>query len=252
MRIGFIGTGRITRRLVGGLGAGHEIALTRRSESVSRELAAARPGEVAVVEDARAVVDRSEIVFLCLPADAARRTLPALEFAAGQAVISVMVGITLDELRAATGPGVEACVTIPMPFIEHGGCPLPVYPHSSALESVYGGRNPVIPVESEAALAPFWAVAGSMAGVLAELQAISSWLGERIGDPGAGERYVASLYGGYLATLDKDGAGRFDAALADLSIEGGLNATLRERIARSGHYEALRAGLDELHRRVKT
>jgi len=250
MRIGFIGTGRITRRLVGGLaGQGHDITLTRRSEAVSAELAAAHAG-IEVVNEPQAVVDRSEVVFACLSADVARELLPTLAFSADQAVISVMVGIGLDELRAAATPATEVSVTIPMPFIEHGGCPLPVYPRSAALEVVYGERNPIITVATEAALAPFWAVAGTMAGVLCELQTVATWLGERIGDPKAGEQYVASLYGGYLSTLEKDGAGRLAAALGDLSIEGGLNATLRDRIAESGHYEELRAGLDALYARV--
>lgn len=252
MRIGFIGTGRITRRLVRGLaGDGHDITLTRRSEVISTALAAACAG-IEVFDEPQAVVDRSEVVFVCLAADVARELLPALAFSADQAVISVMVGIGVDELRAAVSPATEVSVTIPMPFIEHGGCPLPVFPRSAALEAVYGARNPVIPVDSEAALAPFWAVAGTMAAVLDELQTVAAWLGERISDPNAGERYVANLYGGYLSTLEKDGAGRFDAALADLSIEGGLNATLRDRIARSGHYEELRAGLDALYARVSS
>lgn len=251
MDIGFIGTGRITRRLIRGLaGRGQAISVTRRSERVSTELAAEH-SEVEVVDTAQEVVDRSDVVFVCLGATVAREVLPGLEFSAEQAVISVMAGVTLDELRAMAAPATDICVTIPMPFIEHGDCPLPVHPRSEALEAVYGERNPVIPVASEAALAPFWAVAGTMASVLKELQTISVWLGQRIDDPSAGERYVASLYGGYLANLEKDGAGRLNAALTDLSTEGGLNATLRDRITESGHYDDLAAGLDALYERLQ-
>jgi len=251
MRIGFIGTGRITRRMVGALaGDGHEIMLTRRSESVSSELAAARR-DVTVVDDPQAVVDRGDVIFVCLAADPARKVLPTLAFRADQAVVSVMAGIGIDELRAVVAPATDLCITIPMPFVEQGGCPLPTYPRSAALESLLGARNPVIPVASEDALAPFWAVSGTMASVLAELQTMVSWLGDRIGEPAAAERYVAHLYGGYLGTLEKDGNGRLEAALGDLSIEGGLNATLRERVTASGHYEKLRSALDVLHARVK-
>lgn len=250
MRIGFIGTGRIARRLVGGAsGRATSILVTRRNERNSQELAATH-SDVEVVDDPQRVVEGSDVVFLCLPARAARETLPGLRFSADHAVISVMAELKLAELREWVDPAGEVCITIPMPFIEHGGCPLPVFPRSAALESIYGARNPILPVEKEDDLDPFWAVAGTMAGVLAELQTIAAWLGERIGDPNAGERYVTNLYSGYLASLEKDGAGRLDAALTDLSIEGGLNATLRDDIARSGHYDDLRAELDLLYERL--
>lgn len=251
MNVGFIGTGRITRRLVRGLDhREHAIAITRRSPSVSSELAAEYPG-IAVVDTAQEVIDRSGTVFVCLAADTAREVLPGLSFAPRQAVISVVAGMPLEELRAAVSPAADICVTIPMPLIEQGGCPLPVYPASRPLAALYGERNPVIPVAGEAALQPFWAVAGTMASVIDELRTITAWLGEHIDDPDAAERYVTHLYGAQFSHLATDAAGRLDTALHDLSIAGGLNATLRDRIERSGHYGELRAGLDALYARVK-
>ncbi len=252
MNVGFIGAGRITRRLVRGLDhTAHSITITRRSESVSNELAGENSA-IEVVETAQEVVDRSEAVFLCLAADTAREVLPDLSFRPEQAVISVMAGVRLDELRAAVAPAGDIGVTIPMPVIEQGGCPLPVWPASQALETLYGQSNPVIPVASESALEPFWAVSGTMASVLDELRTIAAWLGDRIGDADAAERYVTHLYGAQFSHLQTDTAGRLDAALNDLSIGGGLNATLRDRIESSGHYDELRAGLDALYERVRT
>ena len=250
MRVGFIGTGRITRRLVRGLdAAAHDIAVTRRSESVSSELAAAIPG-LAVIDDAQQVVDRSDAVFLCLAADVAHALVPGLTFRPDQAVISVMAGVSRDALRTATEPAGEVCVTIPMPSVEHGGCPLPVHPRSETLETLYGERNPIIPVRSEQELQPFWAVAGTMSSVLAELQVITEWLAAQHGDADAAERYVTNMYAGYLDQLTHHGPGALTAALADLSIEGGFNATLQQRIRDAGHYDELHAGLDMLLERT--
>ncbi len=252
MQIGFIGTGRITRRLVGGaVHRAHTVLITRRNESISEELAATHP-VVEIADTPQAVVEGSDVVFLCLPAAAARVVLPELRFSAEQAVISVMAEVKLAELRQWVAPAEEVCVTIPMPLIEQGGCPLPVHPRSSALETVYGKDNPIIALEREQDLEPFWAVAGTMAAVLTELQTIAAWLGERIGDPDAGERYVTNLYSGYLASLGKERAGGLEAAIGDLSIEGGLNATFRDAIARSGHYDDLRAQLDALGERLRS
>lgn len=251
MDVGFIGTGRITRRLVRGLDrAGHTVTVTRRSESVSSDLVAEDPA-IDVVETAQEVVDRSDAVFVCVDKEVARGLLPEIAFSPGQAIISAMAGVSLDELRTAVAPASDVSVTIPMPLIEQGGCPLPVYPASEKLEVLYGKSNPVIPVTSEAALEPFWAVTGAMAGVIDELRTITAWLGEHIGDMDAAERYVTSLYGGQLASLATDRAGRLDSAVNDLSIEGGLNAAMHRHIGDSGHYEVLREGLDMLYGRVR-
>jgi pyrroline-5-carboxylate reductase len=252
VNVGFIGTGRITRRLVRGLDASsHGIAITRRSESVSSELVAENPG-IEVLESAQAVVDRSDAVFVCLAAEVAREVLPGLRFGPDHAVISVMAGMSLEALRGAAAPAGDVSVTIPMPVIEQGGCPLPVYPASASLEALYGERNPVIPVADESALDPFWPVSGTVASLIEELRIVTAWLAERIGDPDAAERYVTHLYGAQFAYLKTGHAGRLDAALEDLSIGGGFNATLRERIEESGHYDELRTGLDALYERVKT
>lgn len=251
MHIGFIGTGRITRRLVAGAaGRGHALILTRRNEAISAELAAAHE-EVEVVESAHEVAERCDTVFLCLPVDVARETLPAVPFRAGQSVISVMVGFTLEELRAVAAPAGDVAITVPMPSIAHGGCPLPVYPDAGALEAIYGDRNPVIPLADEAALQQFFAITGTVLPVLQELRTMSDWLAEQTGDPATAERYVTALYSGYLARLGTDADMSLDAAIDDLSIEGGLNATLRERLKTSGHYDDLHAGLDALLARLK-
>lgn len=251
MDVGFIGTGRITRRLVRGLDRAHRgVTITRRNDAVSSELVAEHPGIVRV-ETAQEVVNSSKVVFLCLPAHAARELLPTIDFSADQAVISVMAGMSRAEIRTAVAPASDVCITIPMPFIEQGNCPLPVYPGSEKLAALYGANNLIIPVESETALEPFWAVAGTVASVIAELQTISAWLGEHIGDLDAAERYVTSLYGGHMASLATERAGRLDAALSDLSIEGGLNAAFHEQVSKSGHYAMLRQGLDRLYARVR-
>ena len=250
MRIGFIGTGRIARRLVeGAAGRGHELIVTRRSETVSAELAAAHP-EVEVATTAADVVERCDTVFLCLPVERARTVLEGLPFRAEQAVISVMVGLGLEALRGLAAPAGELAITVPLPSIARGGCPLPVHPASPTLAAIYGDRNPVLALPDESALQQFFAVTGTVLPVLEELRTAVHWLANQCGDTALAEHYVTSLYAGYLAAIGPSDT-PLDAAIDDLSIEGGLNATLRERVAESGHYERLETGLDALLARLR-
>ena len=250
MPIGFIGTGRIARRLVGALaGQDHAIAVSRRNATVSAELAQRYP-EVRVHDADQALVDASDTVFLCLPPEHALEHLRTLQFGSGQAVISVMAGIALADLQAVAPDVDHLAIIIPMPFIEQGGCTLPVYPDSEPLARLFGDANPVMPLASEAALTPFWASTGPMLTMLATLQTIATWLGERIGDQATAERYLTALYAGQLKALGRDGAGRIEEASADLAIAGGLNASVHDRLAASGYHAELTAVLEALQARI--
>ena len=64
-RVGFLGTGHIAAPMARALArAGHEVTVSRRSDSVSADLAASGLG-INVAENA-GVLEASEIVFLCL------------------------------------------------------------------------------------------------------------------------------------------------------------------------------------------
>jgi len=248
MKVGFLGTGRIAAPMVEALAPqGHDIAVSRRGQQVSAELAA-RHGHVSI-HDNQGVLDHAEVVVVCLLAAAARRELPALTFRPEHKVISVMAEISRDEIAAMIGGTDELCVTIPMPFIAAGGCPLPVYPASRALEALFGARNPVIPLDSEAALKPLFAATTVSSVLLRELIAVRDWLGRHGQTPVAAERYLTLLVSGYMNGLEKDGNGRLEEALSHLATEGGLNAQLLAHMLESGAIDALETGLEGLGKR---
>lgn len=247
--VGFIGTGEIAAAMVRGLaGRGHRILVSERGAAYAAALAAEIP-EVEIARNAD-LVARAEVVVLCLPQAAAAEALPPLPFRAEQTLVSVMLGVSRAELAALCAPATEIAITIPLPFIATGGCPLPVYPASPALEALFGDRNPVIPLPSEAALAPHFAATALCSVTLAQMQTVRDWLGDLTGDAPAAERYVTAMLGGTLAGLPQDGRARLEAALAALAIEGGLNATLKAHMEHAGALAALREGLDAFRPRL--
>lgn len=248
MHIGFLGTGRIAAPMVEALSPdGHDIHVSERNREVSRSLAD-RYDNVTVAGN-QEVIDRSEVVFVCLLAGVAREELPRLKFRSEQKIISVMAEISLEEIAGLIGETRELCVTIPMPFINAGGCPLPVYPASPALSALFDAANTVIPVASEAAMAPHFAATAVTSTLLKELMTVRDWLAGRTGNPFAAEQYMVLLESGYLNALPRDGANRLDEAVGHLATEGGLNAQLLGEMERAGTMQTLRAGLDALMNR---
>ena len=251
-KIGFLGTGRIAEPMVRSLlrrFPASRVVVSRRSESISGKLGGL-PG--VTVADNQTVLDHSETVFLCLLADVARRELPELRFRSDQQVISVMADISLAEVAQLVAPSVDPVVTVPLPFIESGGCPLPVHPASASLEELFGDENPVISIGEESAMGPHFAATAILSHTMKQLDVASHWLAQFTGSGEDAERYMIALVSGYLGAMEKDGKGRLREAMEDLSTEGGLNNQLRSHIADSGFYDVLVEGLDQLNQRFST
>lgn len=247
MNIGFLGTGGIAAPMVEALaGKGHRILVSERSAEVSARLAA-QFDEVTVATNEQVVSD-SEVVIACLMADVARAVLPDLPFREGQKLISVMVDVPVDSLRDLTAPVTDISVTIPMPFIGKGGCPLPVYPDTGSVQALFGADNIVLPVTSEAALNAHFAACALSSVVLAEMVTTADWLAGITGDAAKAEAYVAALIAGYFKGMQFDGSGEVKTLLDALSTEGGLNAALRDRM--NGAREDLTEGLDAFRPRL--
>lgn len=245
MRVGFLGTGEITAAMVRGLrGQGHRILVSPRNAAMAATLAAEVPElSVAPNED---VVANSDTVFLCLLARVAPDVLPGLPFRAGQSVISVMVDAPLAKLQGWCAPATDISMTIPLPPIAKGGCPLPVYPPSPALDHLFGDRNLVIPLTSEAALAAHMGASALCATQLDQIMTTAGWLAGFSGNPDAAEAYVAAMIRAYLP--DRPRGGELPEALRMLSTEGGFNPTLRAAMAPSR--DELRRALDGFRKRL--
>lgn len=244
-RVGFIGTGEIAALMVQGLaGQGHEIVVSDRNAQVAARLAATVPGlRVAANAD---VVAGADIVILCLLAKVADAALVGLPFRAGQSVISVMVDVGLDRLRRLCAPASDIAITIPLPPIATGGCPLPVYPASPALEALFGAKNRVFTVRDEVALNAHFGATALCSPFLEQVLTTAAWLTEFTGNTDQSQAYVRDVLRGYLP--ETGASGHLGAALQSLSTEGGLNATLRA--AMKGANADLRAGLDGFRARL--
>lgn len=243
--VGFVGTGEIASAMVMGLaGKGHQILVSDRNADRARHLAKTVKG-VRVAPNAE-VVAGSDIVILCLLARVAGEILAELPFRADHAVISAMVDVPLKKLRVLCAPATDIAITIPLPPIAKGGCPLPMFPASRALEMLFGDYNPVFAVRDEVALNAHFGATALCSPLLAQMIATADWLASHTGDKDKAETYVSSVIRAYLTAAPAPG--QLAADLHSLSTEGGLNATLRA--AMSPALPMLEQGLIGFHSRL--
>ena len=249
MNVGFIGTGEIAEALIEGItGQGHKIYVSNRSNLRSQRLSKEYSDVIACENDE--VCSSSDIILICLMASVARNILPKLSLRSDHQIISVMANINRHELKSYCPPAKNICITIPLPFVAKGGCPLPVYPHSDALSVLYGTNNSIIVLESPDHIAPHFVISATLSPVFSLFDLASKWLGSKTGNELQSEIYLTHLFKGYLDFMPDNERERFTAALHSLSTEGGLNSTLKAYMQERGTYSALSDGLTLLEKRL--
>lgn len=248
-RLGFVGTGHIAAAMVRFLTArGHDFAVTERNRSVSMFLA--RDADVTVAEP-QAVVDGSDVLFLCLRPNVAAEVIGALDFRRDQRIVSVMAGIPRATLERLCAPATTFVQTIPLSHLERGGCPLAAFGDSALLSELFEPDNPVVEVSTEAALNAHFAVTALVPGVLDILATGAGWLREQTGDAVGTEFYTTQLIDGFLAAMEKESAGRLAAERDAMATEDTLSLQMVEGLRGGGMQGTLIATMDAIRARLE-
>ena len=139
--VGFLGTGKIAAAMVRGItGQGHEIYVSKRGANIAADLALLDDVQIFENQD---LLDKVDIVILCLLKDVAHLILPELNFRKGHRVISVMVDVSFSQLAKLCAPVQAIEITIPLPFVANGNCPLPCFPSNIIISELFGNNNPI-------------------------------------------------------------------------------------------------------------
>lgn len=247
MTIGFIGTGEIAAPMVRFLARkGHPIVVSERNAATAQELADGF--EHVQIASNQSVLDKADIVFLCVRPHQAQSALAPLTFRPDHIVISVMSGVTIETLGQLCAPATDIAMTIPLAFLEQGGCPLPVYPDSPTLRALFSPENAVLAQPSETQLNRHFA-ASAMLGTLHDfVDHVGNWLGTEAN----AQTYVSMLAAGALRDVPKTGRGQQAAARDALASPGTLNLQMLDHMRGAGLHNDLTAGLEALDKRLNS
>ncbi|HEY0919469.1 NAD(P)-binding domain-containing protein [Devosia sp.] len=237
MRIGFIGTGTITRAVVEGLhhaGREQEILVSQRSESVSADLERRFAG---VRRAANAeVAAGSDIVFLAMRPVQVEDALSGVRFKPGQLVISFVTGLSLADL-AALAPEATVGRVLPPPAIARGEGPIICYPALPPVLQLLTGLGRLVVPASEAELLALGSVSGFMSSYFELHNALIDWLRQRGVSEDNATTYVAAMLHGLAGTAQAAGATELAGLPAEHETPGGLNQRVRQRLRERGWFQ---------------
>jgi pyrroline-5-carboxylate reductase len=253
MTPGFIGTGTITSALVTGLCTSahppQSVWITPRNPQKAAYLAERFP-PARIGASNQHVVDRADVVILAMLPRQAQEILKPLRFRADHAVVTLLAGTPLAQVRPLVAPAKRIFRAVPLPSAARHVGPIAVYPGDAATEDLFGELGTVIVAEEETELDKFLVITSLMAPYYALLHEIVSWAADAGVDRKNAADYTASMFQALsvLVTSRKDGD--LTAMIQECMTPGGLNELALKVLKGRGGFDAVTPALRAVAERV--
>jgi pyrroline-5-carboxylate reductase len=253
MRIGFIGTGSITRAIVTGMtgcGAPFErIALSPRNAQIAAHLATL-DARVQVCAHNQDVLDSSDVIVLAVVPQIASGVLSELRFEARHHVISLMAGLSIDALRELMPRVAKIVRAVPLPPVAQGKGSTAICPADDIARTLFAPLGQAVEVADEHQFDALLAMTATMASFYALLEEQASWLVKQ------GLRYedARAFLSGYHVGLAHDAASGtqpFAQMIGDSCTAGGINEQLHAELSARGTFAHYSQALDTIMRRIQ-
>ena len=252
-RIGFVGTGTISKAIIMGLLADpawtNPFIVSPRNAEIAAELAAAYP-QISIAEDNQAVVDGADIVFLAVRPQVAAEVIPAIRFRDGQLVVSLIAATEHELLKAWINADVELVRAIPLPFVEDREGVTAVFPRNARVAGLFDRIGTAIECETRTEYDLLAAASATMSLYFGQMGRIVDWLQSKGLPEPTGRAYMAA----HFQSLAKVAARQPETSLHLLSQEyatkGGLNEQVWTDFDRNGGTHVLVEALDRVLLRI--
>ena len=252
MKIGFIGTGKITSSIIYGIFKSKlkisKIYISPRNKSIANKLSK-KFKTVKTAKNNQEIIDNSSLIFLALTPTVGLKILNTLKFTSAKKIISFIATISLSSLKKLT-KNKNIVRAIPLPPIEIKKGPIVVCPPNKIAKSFFSHLGSVIEVKSEQVCNKFWSTSALMAPFYELLKVSTDWLVSKGVDQSKATSYVTELFLG----LSQDAVNKKSNGLKNLVAESqtpkGLNEQALKELQRGKFYSKLNKTLNNIHARL--
>ena len=252
MKIGFIGTGKITSSIIYGIYKSKlkisKIYISPRNKSIAKKLSK-KFKAVKIAKNNQEIIDNSSLIFLALTPTVGLKILNTLKFTSAKKIISFIATISLSSLKKLT-KNKNIVRAIPLPPIEIKKGPIVVCPPNRIAKNFFNHLGSVIEVKSEKVCNKFWSTSALMAPFYELLKVSTDWLVRKGVNQSKATSYVTELFLG----LSQDAVNKKSNGLKNLVAESqtpkGLNEQALKELQRGKFYSKLNKTLNNIHARL--
>ena len=253
MKLGFIGTGKITSAIITGICTSSipykKIVISHRNKSISQSLKK-KFKKIAISKDNQEIVNSCDWIFLSVTPIVGEKIIKNLKFRSNQTIISFISTITLAQLKIAIKVKAKIIRAIPLPPISLKKGPVPICPPNKKVKDFFNKIGTTVEIKNEKSSINFWSTSGMMAPFYELLRVMTDWLVKRGVKRNDAQKYITSLF----LALSEDAVVNSKKDLKYLVKESqtpnGLNEQGVKELTKAGFYKSLEKTLNSIHKRL--
>ena len=253
MKLGFIGTGKITSSVVAGICSSKisfkKIMLSPRNRNIAKKLKR-KFRKVYIAKNNKEIVNSCNWIFLAVTPTVGNKIIKNLKFKSGQTIVSFISTMTLSQLKKAIKVKAKIFRAIPLPPISLRKGPVPVFPPNKKVKNFFDKLGTTVEISNEKLSKNFWSTSGMMAPFYELLSTMSNWLVKRGVKRDKAQKYITSLF----VALSEDAVVNSNKDLKHLVKESqtprGLNEQGVKELRKAGFYRATEKTLNSILKRL--
>jgi len=253
MKLGFIGTGKITSSVVAGICRSNisfkKIILSPRNRNVAKKLKR-QFKKVSIAKNNQEITNSCNWIFLAITPTVGQRIIKNLKFKSGQTIVSFISTMTLPQLKKAIKVKATIVRAIPLPPISLKKGPVPMFPPNKKVKNFFNKLGTTVEISNEKLSKNFWSTSGMMAPFYELLSTMSNWLVKRGVKRDKAQKYITSLF----VALSEDAVVNSNKDLKHLVKESqtprGLNEQGVKELRKAGFYRATEKTLNSILKRL--
>ena len=253
MKLGFIGTGKITSAVIEGICKSKilfsKIIISPRNKVLAQKLSK-KFKKVTIAKNNQEIVNNCNWVFLSITPTVGQKIIKELKFKSNQIIISFISTITLAQLKKAIRVKAKIIRAIPLPPISLKKGPVPICPPNKKVKEFFNKIGTTVEIKNEKSSINFWSTSGMMAPFYELLRVMTEWLVKRGVKRDNAQKYITSLF----LALSEDAVVNSKKDLKYLVKESqtpkGLNEQGVKELTKAGFYKSLEKTLNSIHKRL--
>jgi len=253
MKLGFIGTGKITSSVVTGICRSKisfkKIMLSPRNKNIAKKLKR-QFKKVSIAKNNQEIVNSCNWIFLAVTPTVGQKIIKNLKFRSNQTIVSFISTMTLPQLKKAVKVKATIVRAIPLPPISLRKGPVPMFPPNKKVKNFFNKLGTAVEISNEKLSKNFWSTSGMMAPFYELLSTMSNWLVKRGVKRDKAQKYVTSLF----VALSEDAVVNSNKDLKHLVKESqtprGLNEQGVKELRKAGFYRATEKTLNSILKRL--
>ena len=253
MKLGFIGTGEISKAVIQGIISSKikfsKIYISNRNNKISKQLSKSNK-KISIIKDNQKIIDACEWVFLAITPVVGKKIIKELKFKKKHTIISFISTIKMKELKKFIKVKATIVRAIPLPPISLKKGPVPIYPPNKKVKRFFNNLGTTVEIKNEALSLNFWTTSSMMAPFYEILYTLSQWLIKKGVKKESAQKYITSLF----VALSEDSFNKssdLKKLVKESQTPKGLNEQSVKELRKLGFYRDLNKTAESVLGRLK-